>query len=263
MSAPGILPVLAAWAGLAAAFAALWGIAEKRRAASLVDAAWAAGIGLTALGYALTLDALPARRWRVAALTGVWSLRLTLYLLRNRVIGKPEDGRYRTLREQWGARATANFFWFFQFQALTVVILSLAPLLAMLNRQPVRALDLAAVLLTLLAVGGETLADIQLARFRAAPANRGKTCRTGLWRYSRHPNYFFEWLHWWIYVLLAIGSPGFWPALAAPAMMLYVLLKVTGLPATEKQAAASRDDYREYQRTTSAFVPWFPKRGAL
>jgi steroid 5-alpha reductase family enzyme len=104
------------------------------------------------------------------------------------------------------------------------------------------------------------LADRQLARFKRRPESRGKTCREGWWRYSRHPNYFFEWLHWWSYVLLAAGSPWWVLTLIGPALMLLFLFKVTGIPATEAQASVSRSDYAEYRRTTSAFIPWFPKR---
>jgi len=139
--------------------------------------------------------------------------------------------------------------------AVPFLVVALTP-----ERLPLPAL-VAAVLIWLLAVGGETLADRQLAAWRADPAHRGRTCRAGLWRYSRHPNYFFEWLHWWSYPLLAWGSPEWWLTLLGPALMLYTLLKVTGIPYTEQQALASRgDDYRAYQRTTSAFVPWFPKQ---
>ena len=112
-------------------------------------------------------------------------------------------------------------------------------------------------------VAGEAVADAQLARFRADPGHRGRTCRAGLWRYSRHPNYFFEWLTWWAYVAIAWGAPHGWVALFGPAVMLLFLFKVTGIPYTEAQALRSRgDDYRAYQRTTSAFVPWFPRADA-
>ncbi|KAG1359915.1 hypothetical protein G6F61_014465 [Rhizopus arrhizus] len=112
----------------------------------------------------------------------------------------------------------------------------------------------------LLSVGGEALADRQLARFRANPANKGRTCRDGLWRYSRHPNYFFEWLHWFTYVLLAVGSPLWWMAWLGPLLMYVFLRWISGIPFTEQQALRTRgDDYREYQRRTSAFFPWFPK----
>jgi steroid 5-alpha reductase family enzyme len=119
------------------------------------------------------------------------------------------------------------------------------------------------VLIWCVSVGNTVLADRQLARFKRRPESRGKTCREGWWRYSRHPNYFFEWLHWWSYVALAVGANYWWLTLLSPSVMLYILLKVTGIPPTEAQALASRgEDYRQYQRTTSAFVPWFPKKEA-
>ena len=122
--------------------------------------------------------------------------------------------------------------------------------------------DPAGALLWCFSVGNTILTDRQLAQFRAIPDHRGKTCRVGWWRYSRHPNYFFEWLHWWSYVVLAAGSPFWWATLAAPATMLYLLFRVTGIPPTEAQALASRgEDYRSYQRTTSMFFPWRPRKG--
>ena len=121
--------------------------------------------------------------------------------------------------------------------------------------------DAVGLLIWTISVLGESIADAQLARFRSNPANRGKTCRIGLWNYSRHPNYFFEWLHWWSYVAIAWSAPYGWTTLLAPALMWFFLFKVTGIPATEAQAVISRgDDYKLYQQTTSVFVPWFPKR---
>ena len=113
----------------------------------------------------------------------------------------------------------------------------------------------------LISVFGEYVADRQLATFRADPNNKGKTCRAGLWAYSRHPNYFFEWLHWFTYVLLAINSEYFWYSLVGPVVMLAFLYRVSGIPWTEAQALRSRgDDYRRYQEEVSAFVPWFPHK---
>ena len=112
----------------------------------------------------------------------------------------------------------------------------------------------------LASVGGEALADRQLARFRADPRHRGKTCRAGLWRYSRHPNYFFEWLHWFAYVLLAVGSPIAWLAWSGPVVMYVFLRWISGIPWTEQQALRSRgEDYARYQRSTPMLIPWFPK----
>jgi steroid 5-alpha reductase family enzyme len=112
-------------------------------------------------------------------------------------------------------------------------------------------------------VAGEYLADHQLARFRADPANGGRTCRSGLWRYSRHPNYFFEWLHWFTYVALAAGSRLAWVALSGPLVMYVFLRWVSGIPFTEAQALRTRgEDYRDYQRRTSMLFPWPPRRTA-
>jgi steroid 5-alpha reductase family enzyme len=121
-------------------------------------------------------------------------------------------------------------------------------------------LDALGVLLGLGSILGEVISDRQLQRFRRDPANHGHTCRRGLWRYSRHPNYFFECLHWFAYILLAIGSPHLLFAVPGPALMVLFILFVTGVPHTEKQALSHRPDYAEYQRTTSMIIPWFPKR---
>ncbi len=254
--------VLSGWLVMAAVMAALWVVQRARRDAGVVDVGWAAGLGLLAVLYAVLAAGPLLRRLLVATMAGAWSLRLAWYILVNRVLGKPEDGRYQTLRSKWGDRAQSRFFVFFQLQALVDVIFSLPYLVAMTNPTPgLGVCGLAGVLVWVVAVVGEALADRQLAAFRADPANRGRTCRVGLWRLSRHPNYFFEWLHWWSYVLLAVGSPWWALTLVGPVLMLFFLFKVTGIPATEAQALASRgEDYRDYQRTTSAFVPWFPRR---
>ena len=253
---------LAGWAVAALLMLAAWLVQWRTRDAGVVDFTWAAGLGVLGLGYALAADGDPWRRILVAILAGGWSFRLAAYILLNRVIGKPEDGRYQRLRAHWRDHTQLKFFGFFQAQALLTAVFAVPFLVVVLapEQPPLLAL-VAAVLIWLLAVGGEALADRQLAAWRADPAHRGRTCRAGLWRYSRHPNYFFEWLHWWSYPLLAWGSPEWWLTLLGPALMLYTLLKVTGIPYTEQQALASRgDDYRAYQRTTSAFVPWFPKQ---
>ena len=253
--------LLLGWVLMVAMMAALWLVQRARRDAGVVDVGWTAGLGILAVLYAIAGVGDPLRRALVAVMAGGWSLRLAWHLLADRIVGKPEDGRYQTLRARWGERAQVRFFLFFQVQAVVAVALSLPFLVAMRGGGALGVAGLAGVAVWVVAVLGEALADAQLARFRADPANRGTTCRIGLWRASRHPNYFFEWLHWWSYVLLAAGSPAWWLALIGPALMLYFLLKVTGIPATEAQALASRgDEYRDYQRTTSAFIPWFPKR---
>jgi len=256
---------LAGWLLVAAVMLGLWLIQLRTRDATLVDVGWTANLGLLAIFYALGADGAPGRRWLVAVLAGAWSLRLALHLLRSRVLDPlhGEDRRYAALRERWGERAPRNFFWVYQAQALLDSLLSLPFLLACLDSQA--RLGPAAVgagLLLLLSVAGEWVADQQLLRFKSDPANRGRTCRTGLWRVSRHPNYFFEWLAWCAFALLALPAPLGWLGLSAPLIMLLLLLKVTGVPPAEEQAVSSRgDDYRAYQRSTSAFFPWFPKEG--
>jgi steroid 5-alpha reductase family enzyme len=197
------------------------------------------------------------RRGLVSALGFVWAARLAWYLLSDRVLGESEeDGRYKAMREQFGAKAPPVFFLFYQGQAAVAVLFSL-PMLAAMQGGALGPWGWLGVGTWVIAVVGEGVADAQLARFRSDPTTRGQVCRDGLWRYSRHPNYFFEWLHWWTYVLIGSGSLLTW---LGPVAMLVFLFRLTGIPYTEKQAIRSRGDaYREYQRTTSVFVPWPPK----
>jgi steroid 5-alpha reductase family enzyme len=247
---------------LLTAMALVWRIAVRIRNAGIVDVAWAGSFSLLALVYTLLLPGHAPRRALIGAMTLAWSLRLALYLY-TRVMGHHpvEDGRYQELRARWGAQADRRFFWFFELQAALSLLLGVPLLLACANVAPrIHALEWAALALWAIALGGETLADRQLEAFRRDAASRGRTCRLGLWRYSRHPNYFFEWLVWVAFFLFALASPWGWLTLYCPLLMLYFLFRVTGIPATEAQALKSRgEDYRDYQRTTSAFVPWFPR----
>lgn len=236
----------------------LWQL--RSRDAGIVDVGWSIGIGMAVAWYAISLEQPLLQRLAVAAVTIPWSLRLGGYLLIDRVRGGEEDGRYRQLRNEWGERAPRKFSFFFQFQALLIALFSLPPLLALLSPVPSNHYLVAGVLVGWGALIGESIADAQLRRWRGNAANRGRTCRSGLWRYSRHPNYFFEWLHWWAYVLIAGPTIHALPALAGPALMLLFLYRITGIPYTEQQALKSRgDEYRAYQESTSAFFPWFPK----
>lgn len=232
--------------------------------AGIVDFGWSAGLGAAALFYACFGDGGAAHRLALAAVAGAWSLRLALYILRDRVLRGGEDPRYAMLRAAWGPAARRRFLGVFVIQGALVAVLSIPFLAVAQHPGPgLGALGALGVALGLGAIAGESVADRQLQRWRSRPEHRGKTCRSGLWRYSRHPNYFFEWLHWWAYVLLA--APGWWraAALLGPALMFVFLHRVTGIPHAERQALRSRgDDYRAYQRETSAFVPWFPRKTA-
>ena len=239
----------------------LWLIHLPMKNAAIVDAGWAGGLALLAVLYAAFGGGYPVRAWMIATMASVWGLRLGLYLMMTRVIGHPEEGRYQELRRQWKTGITLKFLGFFEFQALLCVVLSAPFLLASVNTTASLSwLEFAAAALWLLAMTGEILADARLSRFKSIPANRGKLCAVGLWRYSRHPNYFFESLIWMSYAFFALASPWGWIGLLSPVLILYFLLKVTGIPATEAQALRSKGDaYRRYQQTTSMFIPWFPK----
>jgi steroid 5-alpha reductase family enzyme len=243
----------------------LWLVQRRLLEADVVDLGWTAGLGGAAIFYAFTIpDGLAARRWLVAAMAAIWAGRLATYLLLKRVLVSGEDGRYKDLRAKWGLAAQGRFFVFFQFQGLLVALLSVHFLVAMLTpTAALRLWDGLGLLVWVISISGESLADRQLSRFREDPANSGRVCQVGLWRYSRHPNYFFEWLHWLAYIPIAIGSPLLPVMVLAPVLMLSVILFVTGIPPIERRAVASRgEEYRRYQRTTSAFFPWFPSEEA-
>ena len=238
----------------------LWALHLRIKNAAVVDVGWASGIGILAVVYAVIGNGDPLHRVIAGILGGVWSARLALHIA-HRVIGEPEDGRYAELREKWATNLPVKFLFFFLGQGALDVVLAIPFLLVTINPQSgIRGLEVAGIVLWAISVVGESVADGQLRRFKADAGNRGQVCQVGLWRYSRHPNYFFEWLVWCAFALFALGSPFGWLALVCPAMMLYFLLRVTGIPATEEHALKSRGAaYAEYQRTTSAFVPW-PRR---
>ncbi len=230
--------------------------------AGVVDAGWAGGLGCVALLFAIVGPGNAPHRILLAVVAGTWSFRLAYHIVRDRVIAGEEDGRYQAMRTQWGVKAQRNFYLFFMVQAGFVILFSVPLLMVAVQRvSSPTLLDIAGTLLGVGAIAGEAFADRQLRQWRRNAENKGRTCRAGLWRYSRHPNYFFEWLHWWAYVLLAAAWPQVLGALLGPALMLLFLYRITGIPYTERQALKSRgDDYRAYQRTTSAFFPWFPTR---
>jgi len=251
--------------GLAALFvvmSALWAINVRIKNAAVVDFGWGGGFALLALLFFLTGDGYFPRKIFMLGMAGIWGIRLAGHLLFDRVLAdKPEDGRYQEIRRQWKTNIDAKFFFFFHFQTILVVFLSAPFLLMSLNTAPhFSILEWAGLVLWAAALIGESVADQQLKKFKNNPANRGKTCKLGLWNYSRHPNYFFEWMIWVAYFIASLPSPYGWITIACPLIMLYILTRVTGIPITEAQALRSRgDEYREYQRTTSAFVPWFSK----
>lgn len=244
------------WLGAVLAMCLGWWWQRRRTNAGIVDVIWAGGVGAGAVYYALVADGAPALRLLVGGLGGLWGLRLAWHLWR-RVSGETEDGRYRNLRSHWHDNQW-KFFAFFQFQAVLIVLFTLPFLAAARNRHASAPWMLAGGIIWIISVAGEALADRQLARFRRDPLNRARTCRSGLWRFSRHPNYFFEWVHWFAYVCFAVGSPIAWLAWSGPVVMYVFLRWISGVPYTEAQALRARgEDYREYQRTTPMLIPWF------
>lgn len=257
-----IWQLLIAWAATAAVMALLWWRQTKTLNANAVDVAWTFGIGLVAIGFLVTGEGDVGRRLFGGALAAAWSLRLGLYLFLTRVLHEAEeDGRYQMLRQRWSQR---GFFLFYQAQAVFVILFSL-PFLVIAHDPtslPTVA-DWAGGALWVVGLVGVVIADQQLAAFRADASTKGQVCTRGLWRYSRHPNYFFEWLLWVALAVVATGGPSGYLAWVTPAALLYLFFFVTGIPYTERRALASRGDaYRRYQQATSVFVPWFPKRSS-
>ncbi len=247
------------WGISAIAMAAAWAGSMRSGKVVYIDAIWAALMALSALIAGLFSEGAALPRTLVALCGGIWGARLCIHLLR-RELFEGEDGRYRMLRETRGF-GRGHWFLLFQAQAATVALFAL-PFLAAAGRASTETDGwvVAGLAVWIAAVGGETLADAQLAAFRADPENAGKTCREGLWAWSRHPNYFFEWLHWFAYVLLAVGAPHAWLSWLGPPLMLVFLCLITGIPWTERQALRSRGDYRRYRREVSAFLPWPPRK---
>jgi steroid 5-alpha reductase family enzyme len=252
--------VLIAAICVTAGFALAWAWAVRIDNYSLVDAAWAFGIGAAACFW---LAVGPGDIWvRIAAalLVGFWSLRLGGYLHRRIHRMHPrEDARYAKLREVWKGREKPAFFGFFQMQAVSVVLLAL-PFLAIANNPDGWGIfETIGTAVALIGLAGEAVADRQMAAFKRTNADPAAVCRDGLWRYSRHPNYFFESVIWLGFYLLACGSPWGWATIHAPVAITYLLLRVTGIPPTEAAALIRKGDaYRQYQQTTSAFIPLPP-----
>jgi steroid 5-alpha reductase family enzyme len=260
-----LLTYLLATVFLSAAMGLAWVIQWRTRNAGWVDTVWSLALGLAGVGVAL-LPGLPSpapRQVVVAILVGLWGLRLGGHIA-DRTRGKPEDARYAALRTAWGAAFQPRMAGFLQIQAAAAAFLALSMLLAAHDPAPFpRVQDALGIAVLAIAIGGEALADAQLRRFRRDPANHGGVCDRGLWGWSRHPNYFFEWLGWLAYPLLAI-DPGWlwgWLALSGPVCMYWLLVYVSGIPLLEQQMLASRGErFRRYQARVSAFFPLPPRR---
>lgn len=249
---------------LAVSFAVLWTVQLKTQNANFVDAFWA--LGLFSISFILLVTESFDNRLRgflCCFASGIWALRLSWHLFRTRVwSGETEDRRYSELRKKWGRRAQFNFFLLFQVQALLVLLCAIPFVSVAKNTTPFSLFDLLACVVATAAIFGEHVADEQLKVFKSKnDTNPMSICKNGFWKYSRHPNYFFEWIYWWTYVLFSVGSSSFVLSLVGPFLMLWLLWRVTGIAPSEKLSIEKRGNlYRAYQQETSAFFPWFPKR---
>lgn len=240
----------------------LWLLSLRLKDASIVDPFWGSGFVITAWFYfALTPDGFPARKWLIVLLTTVWGLRLSLYLLwRNH--GKGEDFRYRAWRQEEGSRWWwFSFFKVFLLQGVLMWIISAPLLAAQISPTPAGLTLLDGLAAAIWAIGFffEAVGDWQLARFKANPANKGKLLTTGVWRYTRHPNYFGDAAQWWGFYSIALAAGG-WFTLFSPLLMTYFLRYVSGVTMLEKSLKPAKPGYAEYVARTNAFIPWFPKK---
>ena len=253
---------------LSVLMAIAWVVQQRTGNSGWVDTIWTFSVGLIGAGSALwpVAGASPnARQWLVAGLAAVWAIRLGSHIaLRSK--GIADDPRYAAYAKEWGADAPKKMFFFLQQQAWGSIPLVFAIFVA--ARYPADALrlqDYLGIAILVAGIVGEGLADAQLKAFRADPANKGKVCDVGLWRWSRHPNYFFEWFGWLAYPMIAISLDYPWgfAALLAPAFMYWILVHLTGVPPLEEQMLKSRGErYRAYQARTSKFFPLPPHSGA-
>lgn len=241
----------------------VWLWAHKIKNAGVVDIFWSYNFPVIAVILLLFAPGFETRKLLICGMVIVAGARLGTHLLiRITKQLNEEEGRYRQLRKEWAPNPDRKFFFFFQFQAISNVLLAIPFFIITLNTKAgLSALEYAGVTLWIISVLGEAIADSQLASFKKDPKNKGKVCAAGLWNYSRHPNYFFEWLMWVSYFVFALASPYGFIAIISPAIILYLLLKVTGIPATEEQAVRSKGGlYKKYQADTSVFIPWFKKK---
>lgn len=263
-----LLLLLGAGLFLALVMSAAWGTQRVTGNAGVSDAFWSAGVGIAGIAVALVPAGadgeMTGRQLLVALLVAAWGTRLALHI-GARSFGGPEDPRYAWFRSEWGASFQSRLFWFLMIQAASGLLLVACVLLAARNPTPGLTLqDGIGVVILIAAVIGEGAADESLRRFKSDPANTGKVCDAGLWAWSRHPNYFFEWLVWCAFPVFAIslsgGYPQGWLALVGPAFMAWLLIAVSGIPPLEAHMARRYGArFEAYRARVPAFFPRPPR----
>jgi steroid 5-alpha reductase family enzyme len=270
---------LCIWVVMSLIMAMAWGVALRSGNAGWIDVFWTFGLGLVGVAAALVPAAramtpalptvahivtFPSRAAFCGALIGIWALRLGLHIAR-RTDRNGDDPRYAQLREEWGGAYRFRLFVFLQIQALAGVPLLVAVMVAAARPGGFGDVqDIAALVIAVIAIVGEAAADRALREFAAKPGRHAGVCEIGLWKWSRHPNYFFEWVNWLVWPVLAINVvhyPWGWWTLFAPVLMYVLLVHVSGIPPLEAHMARSRGAaWHSYAKRTSAFFPRRPRR---
>ena len=247
---------------IGAMMTALWLLSLALKNSSIVDIFWGSGFVIVAwIVLSLTPEGFLPRKLLLSILVTIWGLRLSLHILR-RNWGKPEDFRYQTWRQESG---TSWWWWslfkVFFLQGFLMWLISAPLVAAQVSPSPdhLTVLDILAILVWMVGFFFEAVGDWQLMRFKADPENKGKVLQTGVWMYTRHPNYFGDATQWWAYYLIALAAGGWW-TIFSPILMTGMLLRVSGVTLLEKTLATTKPGYKEYVESTSAFIPWFPRK---
>jgi steroid 5-alpha reductase family enzyme len=257
----GIMAALIGLGTILAALTLVWMVSVKRRDTSIADICWGLGFVLLAWLYCFLSPALTPRSWLVAALTTLWGTRLSAHIF-HRHHGKAEDPRYQAMRASHGSafwwRSLFTVFWL-QGAILWFVALPLLVVMRATQSAALTAVDGLGIVLFAVGFSFEVVGDYQLERFRAEPSNRGTVLDRGLWRYTRHPNYFGDATMWWGMYAMAASTPRGWLTVLSPSLMTWLLMRVSGVTLLEDGLKASKPGYRAYISRTPAFFPWFPR----
>jgi steroid 5-alpha reductase family enzyme len=248
-----------AFAAIMSMMIILWLISIKIRNVSIVDLFWGLGFVVTGAVYFISTEGLEARKILLMTMVSIWGLRLSIYLAwRN--LGKGEDFRYQKFRKEFGEHRYwwYSFFSVFLLQGVLMWLIS-APLLGaqFYAGNKLGILDFIGAAIWIIGFIFEAGGDMQLARFKADPSKKGKVLDTGLWRYTRHPNYFGDAAIWLGYALICLSAGSYWPVLGS-VLMTALIIKVSGVALLEKSLITTKPGYQEYVRRTSTFIPWFP-----
>ena len=255
----GLHPYIFALLPMTAVAVALWLYSLPRRDVSIVDSMWPLFFVIAAGAYAYALPDVGPRLTLVFALLIAWALRLSGYITwRN--WGEGEDRRYQQIRSRNEPFALKSLYIVFLLQAALAWVVSLPLFAALAGSQPLNWIDAAGALICVVGIGFESIGDFQLARFKGDPDNEGKVMDRGLWRYTRHPNYFGDFCVWWGFWLIAVAAGGWW-SVFGPLLMSVLLLRVSGVALLEKDMSERRPKYRDYVKRTNAFFPG-PTRAA-